>query len=54
MAEEQKFCTCKDSEWCQCGGYPPHCQWCCLDLTPEQFAAEEKRLEEWKRGQAQK
>jgi hypothetical protein len=35
-----EFCTCEDWEPCGCGNQPPpHCMYCCLDLTQEQLAA---------------
>jgi len=36
----KETCDCPDWEPCPCGSdSPAHCQWCCLDLTPEQIAA---------------
>ena len=38
--ETRETCTCPDWEPCACGSdSPPHCQWCCLNLTSEQLAA---------------
>ncbi len=48
--EDKEFCICTDSARCGCAVEPQHCQWCCLDLTPEQTAAEDKRLEDFLRG----
>ena len=38
--EEKKieYCTCSDWQECVCGLEPPHCMWCCKDLTEEQLA----------------
>ena len=41
---QPRYCTCADWEPCGCGNQPPcHCQWCCLELTAEQFEQARKR-----------